>query len=124
MVLQLNTNDYLRLRCAAGSWIEVLSGRVWVTEDGARRDALLGPGRRYQVSGDGLVLVGAETAAEAALLLPRRRGFWRRLRDRLATRQARLATERELEGLSDRALRDIGLRRDQIVRASRASYPL
>jgi hypothetical protein len=62
MVLQLNTNGFLRLRCAAGSWIEVLSGRVWVTESGTSRDAVLGPGRRYRVSGDGLVLVGTENA--------------------------------------------------------------
>lgn len=60
MVLQLRTNDFLRLRCAAGNWIEVLSGRIWVTEPGTSRDAVLGPGRRYRVSGDGLVLVGTE----------------------------------------------------------------
>ncbi len=124
MVLQLNTNDYLRLRCAAGSWIEVLSGRVWVTEDGARRDALLGPGRGYRVNGDGLVLVGAETAAEATLLAPDMPGLWARLRDACAAWIATRATERELEELSDHALRDIGLRRDQIVETSRGRVPL
>lgn len=122
MVLQLETNDYLRLRCAAGSWIEVLSGRIWVTEDGSRRDALLGPGRRYQVSGDGLVLVGAETAAEATLREPRPRGAWARLRDACASWVATSATERELEELSDHTLRDIGLRRDQIEQASRSRF--
>lgn len=62
MVLQLRANDFLRLKGAAGNWIEVLSGRVWVTEPGTSRDAVLGPGRRYRVSGDGLVLVSAERA--------------------------------------------------------------
>jgi uncharacterized protein YjiS (DUF1127 family) len=123
MVLQMRTNDFLRLRCAAGSWIEVLSGRVWVTEDGSRRDALLGPGRRYRVNGDGLVLVGAETPAEAALLPPRAPGLRARLRDACAAWIAAWATERELEDLSDHALRDIGLRRDQIVEASRRRIP-
>jgi len=122
MVLQLETNDYLRLRCAAGSWIEVLSGRIWVTEDGNRRDALLGPGRRYQVCGDGLVLVGAETAAEATLREPQSKGPWRRLVESLSAWHATWATARELEELSDRTLRDIGLRRDQIVEASRRQH--
>jgi hypothetical protein len=63
MVLALRKNDLLRLRRAAGTSIEVLSGRVWVTEDGRAADYLLGPGRRYRVCGDGLVLVGAETFA-------------------------------------------------------------
>ncbi|MGQ0510215.1 MAG: DUF2917 domain-containing protein [Betaproteobacteria bacterium] len=62
MVLQLRANDFLRLTHAAGNWIEVLSGRVWVTETGTSRDAVLGPGRRYRVGGDGLVLVGTENA--------------------------------------------------------------
>jgi len=110
MVLQMNANDFLRLRCAAGSSIEVLSGRLWVTENGSARDALLGPGRRYRVSGDGLVLVGAESPVEAELRPSGSSRLWSRIR---AWLQAR-ATARELEGLSDRMLADIGLRRDQI----------
>ena len=110
MNLQMNANDFLRLRCASGSSIEVLSGRLWVTEDGAARDALLGPGRRYRVNGDGLVLVGAESPAEAKLKPSASRSLWFRIRGWLQAR----ATERELEGLSDRMLADIGLRRDQI----------
>lgn len=66
MVLQLKANDFLRLTRAAGNWIEVLSGRVWVTESGTSRDAILGPGRRYRVGGDGLVLVGTENAPAGA----------------------------------------------------------
>jgi hypothetical protein len=63
MVLTLRRNDLLRLRKAAGSLIEVLSGRVWVTESGRAGDGVLGPGTRYRVAGDGLVLVGAEIHA-------------------------------------------------------------
>lgn len=110
MNLQMNANDFLRLRCASGSSIEVLSGRLWVTEDGAARDALLGPGRRYRVTGDGLVLVGAESPAEARLKPAGSWSLWSRVRGWLLAS----ATERELEGLSDRMLSDIGLRRDQI----------
>lgn len=66
MVLQLRANDFIRLKDAAGNWIEVLSGRIWVTEPGTSRDAVLGPGRRYRVGGDGLVLVGTENAPDGA----------------------------------------------------------
>jgi hypothetical protein len=61
MVLALRKNDLLRLWRAAGTSIEVLSGRIWVTEDGRASDFLLGPGRSYRVFGNGLVLVGPET---------------------------------------------------------------
>ena len=64
MILQLKRNDFLRLRGARGVAIEVLAGRVWITEDGRAADSFLGPGRRYRVDGEGLVLVGAETYAE------------------------------------------------------------
>jgi hypothetical protein len=63
MILRLRCNDFLRLRCARGVAIEVLAGRVWITEHGRAADSFLGPGRRYRVSGEGLVLVGTETFA-------------------------------------------------------------
>ena len=63
MILKLKPNDFLRLRRARGVAIDVLAGRVWITEDGRAADAFLGPGRRYRVEGEGLVLVGSETYA-------------------------------------------------------------
>ncbi len=63
MILRLRVNDFLRLRRARGVAIEVLTGRVWITEHGRAADSFLGPGRRYRVSGEGLVLVGTETFA-------------------------------------------------------------
>jgi len=63
MILQLKSKDYLRLRGARGVAIEVVKGRVWITEDGRAADSFLGPGRRYRVGGDGLVLVGTESYA-------------------------------------------------------------
>jgi hypothetical protein len=61
MVLRLNHNDFLRLRGARGVAIEVMDGRVWITEDGCRADRFLAAGGSYRVCGDGLVLVGAES---------------------------------------------------------------
>ena len=57
MILRLKNKDFLRLLSARGVAIEVLKGRVWITEDGHAGDAFIGAGRRYQVSGDGLVLI-------------------------------------------------------------------
>jgi ferric-dicitrate binding protein FerR (iron transport regulator) len=69
VVLRLNDKDFLRLRDARGVAIEVLDGRVWITEDGREADSFLAAGGRYRVSGDGLVLIGAERD-ETALRLP------------------------------------------------------
>ena len=68
MVLRLKNNDFLRLRGARGVAIEVVDGRVWITEDGFEADRFLGAGGRYRVGGDGLVLVGAESATEVRLV--------------------------------------------------------
>jgi hypothetical protein len=63
MILQLKCNDFLRLRGSSGVAIEVLEGRVWITEDGGAGDHLLGPGRSYRIRGAGLVLIGTESFA-------------------------------------------------------------
>ena len=60
MVLRLNHHDFLRLRGARGVALEIVGGRVWITEDGRKRDCFLAGGGRYLVGGDGLVLVEAE----------------------------------------------------------------
>lgn len=73
MILRLDCNDFVRLRKARGAAIEVLAGRVWITEDGRAADSFLGPGRCYHVGGEGLVLIGTdaftsdEEGAEIAL---------------------------------------------------------
>jgi hypothetical protein len=69
MVLWLKDKDFLRLRGARGVQIEVVGGRVWITEDGRACDSFLGAGGRYRVGGDGLVLVGAENDETALRLV-------------------------------------------------------
>ena len=61
MVLRLKSNDFLRLERAEGTWIQVLAGRVWITEPGRASDSFLLPGQLFRISGNGLVLVGTET---------------------------------------------------------------
>jgi hypothetical protein len=70
MVLKLSGKETLRLRAARGTAIEVLAGLVWITEDGRGGDAFLGPGRRYRVWGDGLVLVSGEKPLSEVLVRP------------------------------------------------------
>lgn len=60
MVLRLKDRDFLRLKGARGVAIEVVDGRVWITEDGCEADRFLAAGGRYRVCGDGLVLVEAQ----------------------------------------------------------------
>jgi len=70
MVLRLKDRDFLKLRGARGTSIEVVGGRVWITEDGRPADRFLAAGGCYRVSGVGLVLVGAENDETTVRVLP------------------------------------------------------
>lgn len=115
MVLQLTFNEFLRLQGAKGAAIEVLDGKVWITEDGRQGDRFLEAGRSYRVAGEGLVVVGAETRTHFARVEVRRRspGFFSFIRTLMENHRAE-RTRRELRELSDHMLRDIGVRRDEI----------
>ena len=131
MILSLDAKQYLRLSKARGATVEVLDGRVWITEAGRERDALMARGMRYSVAGDGLVVVGTDTGADLGTTrIELQSPVWRRLWRGLAGFASALAaglherwTIAQLEELSDRSLRDIGLRRDQIASAARRSTP-
>ncbi len=123
MVLQLTFNEFLQLRDAQGAAIEVLDGKVWITEDGAAQDRFVEEGSSYRVAGKGLVVVGADAVdrrgahfARVLVRKPARQAlsallaFFRKVIREGRNRQAR----RELHSLSDRMLADIGLRRDEI----------
>ena len=64
MIVRLNRNDLLALRAARGVGIQVVAGRVWITEDGSAVDNFLEPGGTYRVSGNGLVLVESHGGAD------------------------------------------------------------
>ena len=123
MILNLAANDFLRLTKARGTTVEVLDGRVWITEAGRERDAFVSPGMRYNVAGDGLVVVGQEDGREGGPVarISVRPPVWRLLWDRAVVLVTNCVsgvqerrTVRELERLSDHALRDIGLNRADI----------
>jgi uncharacterized protein YjiS (DUF1127 family) len=117
MVLQLTFNEFLRLQGAKGAAIQVLDGKVWITEDGRQGDRFLEAGRSYRVAGEGLVVVGAESKTRLARVEVRRPtlGFLALIKKFMESCRAE-RTRRELRDLSDHALRDIGLRREEIER--------
>jgi len=127
MILTLGHNELLRLSRARGTTVEVLDGRVWITEAGNARDAFVSPGMRYNIAGTGLVVVECDgNAAAGTSRIAVRPPVWRMLWDRAAVLVKKCAdgvqerrTIAELEKLSDHSLRDIGLLRDQIEGAAR-----
>jgi uncharacterized protein YjiS (DUF1127 family) len=121
MMLRLTLRDFLSLQGARGMAIDVLVGRVWITEDGRTGDSFVDAGRSYRVGGQGLVLIGAEKraggAAEAAEVVVRhaaREALLGWLRNRISGFFLERQTRGELSALPDRMLKDIGLRRDQL----------
>jgi uncharacterized protein YjiS (DUF1127 family) len=121
MMLRLTLRDFFSLQGARGMAIDVLVGRVWITEDGRAGDSFVEAGRSYRVGGQGLVLIGAEPPAGAAPhpaeVVVRHAGpqaLWTWLQGWIAGALSEQQTRRELNALPDRMLQDIGLRRDQI----------
>ena len=124
MMLRLTLRDFLTLQGARGMAIDVLVGRVWITEDGRAGDSFVEAGRSYRVGFQGLVLIGAENHARAAEVVVRHpvpqavrawlRGWFSALLSKFAKEIEARRTRSELQALPEHMLRDIGLRRDQI----------
>src|SRR5882672_10014217 len=117
MMLRLTLRDFLSLQGARGMAIDVLVGRVWITEDGRTADSFVEAGRSYRVGGHGLVLIGAERptgtaaqpAAHPAEVVVRHAGppaIWVWLKGWIAGALADWQMRRELDALPDRMLRD------------------
>lgn len=122
MMLRLTLRDFLSLQGARGMAIDVLVGRVWITEDGRAGDSFVEAGRSYRVGGQGLVLIGAEKlAAEVVVRHATAQAAWAWLRGLVTSFFLERQTRRELYALPDRMLSDIGLRRDQIDPAATQS---
>jgi hypothetical protein len=66
MLLTLTAHDHLRLSEARGRVLHVVSGRVWITEEGSPGDWFLDAGRAHRVLGNGLVLIASEGPRERA----------------------------------------------------------
>lgn len=124
-VIRLERSRPLRLQRANGRRLSVVSGTVWITQQGDPRDPVLEAGETFRFDDDGLALVtplggAAQVVLETEPASPSRRAL-KKLRAQLAAFAEmpahllrRRRTVRELQSLSDHMLRDVGLRRDQI----------
>lgn len=80
----LETGNGLSLKNAAGVKITPLNGRVWLTMEGDRRDFDLQPGRPYVIERDGVTIAYAIEPTIVRVEKRRaRRGFWKKMGDRL-----------------------------------------
>lgn len=60
--LKLNQDDMWKIELRDSRVpIECERGSVWITREGSPRDVVLPAGRRFEVDGDGLVIVSAMT---------------------------------------------------------------
>ena len=116
MILNLESNGTVSMAGARGMTVEVLDGHIWVTQKGRSQDTILARGARYEVEGDGVVLVGLETRARLDLRTEAKPSLWRRLLRAWKDAAEARAAARDLAALSDHRLRDLGISRDQIRR--------
>lgn len=81
-LIALPAGRIARLQRAAGLWVEVRSGRLWLTEAGDPQDHFLRAGESHCIAGRGLVIlepqppVEGEAAAFSAGFVLRRRWPW------------------------------------------------
>jgi hypothetical protein len=69
-VLDLTEGEVLTLIDAEGTRIAARGGRVWVTEEGDRRDHIVGEGQDFVVDRPGRTVVQALEAARVAIREP------------------------------------------------------
>src|SRR5258708_16864281 len=109
MVVELSFKGCLRVEGGEGGAMEVLDGKVWITEDGRTGDLFLEPGRSYRVAGSGLVVVGAEDRLRYARVIVRKAaagGLW----GGVSRRGQEQRTRPPLWGLRAHQLQGLGLR--------------
>ena len=111
MILTMKRNALLRLERARGLTIEVVRGRIWMTEGGRAADTFLAPGQPFRIAGDGLVLISPERGAPAETAL---RLLFEPVKSRVAALFHEWQVRRTLHllrQLDDAVLKDLGLRR-------------
>lgn len=81
-LITLPAGRIARLQRAAGLWVEVRSGLLWLTETGDPQDHFLRAGERHRIAARGLVILepqpaaGGDAAACSASFVLHRRWPW------------------------------------------------
>lgn len=65
---QLTAREVLSIRDGLGRAVTCCAGMLWITQEGDRRDILLGPGQRFVIDRQGLALISPALEASAALV--------------------------------------------------------
>jgi quercetin dioxygenase-like cupin family protein len=77
--ISLDARHGISLTDAAGVAVKVLTGRVWLTMDGDKRDIVLPPGDTHTIERNGLTLVNALEPSVVHVQPPRARpAAWKR----------------------------------------------
>ena len=74
--IQIDPRHGLALRDARGHTVTCLSGSVWLTMEGDRRDVMLEPGSSFVVDRDGLTLLAAQRPSAVEVSAQNQPGSW------------------------------------------------
>lgn len=79
--MQLARGAFARIQDAKGLLIHVHQGELWITQEGDRRDYLVGAGQSFRVQRSGVMLAHALRGSSLSLIAPRpsRSGWMERL---------------------------------------------
>jgi uncharacterized protein (AIM24 family) len=73
---QIGPRRGLALRDARGRTVKCVSGSVWLTMEGDRRDVVLNPGASFVVDRDGLTLLAAQQPSAVQVSVQNRTNHW------------------------------------------------
>jgi hypothetical protein len=77
--LDLVRGNMVRIEDGRGMMVRVVSGSVWITEEGDPRDRFVTAGRYVRIVSSGVTLLSAFSRSSIALTSPYERGFAKRI---------------------------------------------
>ena len=77
--LDLVRGNLVRIEDGRGMLVRVISGSVWITEEGDQRDRFVTAGSHFRVASSGVTLISAISSGSIALSSPYEHGFARRI---------------------------------------------
>ena len=69
-VMQMSRGSLLAIEHGRGMQIELWDGELWVTQEGDNRDYLIGPGAKFRLEREGIVLANSLKGARITLTAP------------------------------------------------------
>lgn len=69
-VMEMSRGSLLLIEHGRGMQIELWDGELWVTQEGDSRDYLIGPGAKFRLEREGIVLANSLKGARVTLTAP------------------------------------------------------